>query len=112
MKAQLKMITLITILFAGSSVLAESVVSKPATRIDFNKMIEENNVKRNDLQQDINRDASTAQAPTKRANAKKDDKSKTIDFIDVEIGVGQTPSVVDRRFDSISDAQIVDVDSN
>jgi hypothetical protein len=98
-----KQILLISMMITAA-VFSSSAFSKEraVTRIDFNKMIDENNVKKNELQKE---ETETAQQP----KVKKDDKGKVIDFIDVEIGVGQTPSVTDRRFDSVGEAQIVDI---
>ena len=93
MKQNIRKITLIAILFMSATSVAETVASKSALRVNFNKMIEDNNNKRQDLHQDLDK--------TPQAATKKDDKGKAIDFIDVEIGVGQAPSVVDRRFDSV-----------
>lgn len=97
MNKQIQIIVLVIAAVMGSTVFADG---KPITRIDFNKMIDENNMKKKELHQEMG----------EIETAKKSDRDETIDFIDVEIGVGQSPSVVDRRFDSIGAAQVVDVD--
>ncbi|MBX3022328.1 MAG: hypothetical protein KF799_11700 [Bdellovibrionales bacterium] len=101
MKHQIQIIALVMAAVFSSTAFSEG---KKAVRIDFNKMIDENNMVKNELQKEV-----AAPASEKQVVAKKDDKNKVIDFIDVEIGVGQTPTVVDRRFDSVSDAQVVDL---
>lgn len=100
MKTQIMTASLIVSALLGSVAFAEG---KAATRIDFNKMIDENNVQRGELQQTISADAA-------KASARKQDRSKVIDFIDVEVGVGQTPAVTDRRFDSVGEPTVVDVE--
>ena len=95
---------MISALFSSAS-LAET---KAATRIDFNKMIDENNMVKSELHKDVS--AQTPVAVNRPLAAKRaDDKSKVIDFIDVEIGVGSAPTVTDRRFDSIGAPVVVDI---
>lgn len=101
MKHKFQMLALVMAAVFSSTVFADS---KPVTRIDFNKMIDENNMKKSELQND--------EIPVANARApKKDDKGKVIDFIDVEIGVGQTPTLTDRRFDSVGAPKVVDIES-
>lgn len=96
-----KMMLLTLSMTFSLAALAESPVSKSALRVDFNKMIEENNVQRKEIKQDV--DAAVADEKVQQKTA---DKSKAIDFIDVEIGVGQAPSVVDRRYDSVGEPRL------
>ena len=101
MKPNLAKASLIFMALLGSSAFAEG---KAATRIDFNKMIDENNVHRNELQENL-------KAASNKEPQRKMDRSKVIDFIDVEVGVGQTPAVSDRRFDSTSAPLVVEVEA-
>ena len=97
MRNLMKTIICMLVLSLQAQALADTIVTKPTTPIDFNKMIEDNNVEKAHL---VHR---AAQSP--RAERKKPSNSKVIDFIDVEIGVGETPKVVDRRFDSVGEAK-------
>jgi hypothetical protein len=107
MGQQIRIIAIIAIVFTSCAALAEAPVSKSALRVDFNKMIEDNNNQRKDLHQDIDVRADDESAQPQAA-VKKDDKGKVIDFIDVEVGVGQAPSVVDRRYDSVGEPKLAD----
>lgn len=81
--------------------------AKPGLRADFNKMIDEGNHNKKNLQQVIEKKA-VVQAELEEENAA--DRKKVIDFVDVEVGWGNEPgTVVDRRFDSVSEPQIFDV---
>lgn len=100
MKSNIVKVSLIFAALLGGQAFAEG---KQATRIDFNKMIDENNVHRNELQDGL-KNAST-QEPQRKM-----DRSKVIDFIDVEVGVGQTPAVSDRRFDSVGEPTVVQIE--
>lgn len=101
MKTYIVKASLIVSALLGTNAFAEG---KTATRIDFNKMIDENNVHRNELQQTLSTDV--AKEPRRKM-----DRNKVIDFIDVEVGVGETPAVSDRRFDSVGAPTPVEVDA-
>lgn len=95
MKTQYK-ILLVLITMVTARGFADSAIEKQATQIDFNGMIRSNNNVKDQLQESIvdNSDIDT----DKQANA---DKRKVMDFIDVEVSVGQKAKVVDRRFNSV-----------
>jgi hypothetical protein len=93
MKAQILSLMILTMIAGAAS--AEVSERKPVTKIDFNNMIDANNKTRDELKEGI--DESAAQA----ALEEKAEKTKVIDFIDVEVGWGEAPPVVDRRFDSV-----------
>jgi hypothetical protein len=96
---------------------------KVDNKIDFNQLIEEGNEKRQELVKEqasayVDEDKATEDGPAISATERK----SVVDFIDVEVGVGKTPSVVgvDRRYNSvgnatrvpnsIGEAKIVDLD--
>lgn len=82
---------------------------KPGLRADFNKMIDEGNHNKKNLQQAIEKKA-VVQAELEEESAA--DRKKVIDFVDVEVGWGNEPgTVVDRRFDSINEPKIFDISS-
>lgn len=94
-------ITIAGILLFSVSAFAGETPTKQALQVDFNRMIEDNNTSRAEMRKDINEKAQTAeQAKTKV------DKSKVINFVDVEVGWGEAPPVVDRRYDSVGEARI------
>jgi hypothetical protein len=105
MKHKTQMIAVLIAVALGSPASADVVTTKPATRIDFNKMIDESNLQKSALHKDVKNQAAQAKAATERT----DDKDKVIDFIDVEVGIGQTPALVDRRYDSVGDARVVPI---
>lgn len=92
------------IVIASFSVVghAGSSVSKGNTRIDFNRMIDDNNNTRNELQKDIDVKANAALASQDTAA----DRAKVVDFVDVELGWGETAPLVDRRFNSVGEATV------
>ena len=104
MKQQFKIAALMLTLALGSAAHSET---KAATRIDFNKMIDENNMTKKELHEEVNARPVAQIRPV--AARTSDDKGKVIDFIDVEIGVGVTPTVTDRRFDSVGAPVIVEI---
>jgi len=99
MKHNIQLLALVIAAVFSSTAFSDS---KPVTRIDFNNLIDANNQKKIELQNE-SAPVANVQAP------KKDDKGKVIDFIDVEIGVGQTPTLTDRRFDSVDAPKVVDL---
>lgn len=104
MKAQI--LTLLSLTLLSSIALADSTMQKPVTRIDFNKMIDEGQSRESELQKSVSHKVAK-KALVKRI---KSDKIKVLDFIDVEMNLGENRPVVDRRFNSIGAAKIVQVD--
>jgi len=98
MKAQLHIYGLIGLVLVGSVASAEIQTQKPATRIDFNRMINENNNTKTELQKELE-----GQAITKSGQDMQ--RAEVIDFVDVEVRVGaeEAPMMVDRRVNSISE---------
>ncbi len=104
-------ISLVTILMllASSSVFAAGMVEKPVTRIDFNKMINEVGSEKARVEDKLN--DRLDQAPATAGITRSKDRSKVIDFVDVEVGVGKERPVVDRRFNSVGETVVVDLGS-
>ncbi len=100
MKAQMKIASLLVLTLIGSSAFAGASDLKTSTRIDFNKMINDNNNTRTTLHKDIDKQASQAVLN----GDSEAERAKVIDFVDVEVGWGESAPVVDRRFDSIGAA--------
>ena len=93
-----KLLTLMMLSLVACSASAGVSESKPVTKIDFNNMIDQNNNDRNKLKDGIDASVESQAAIEERA-----EKTKVIDFIDVEVGWGEAPTVVDRRFDSVDE---------
>ena len=98
-----KMITLVLFVMSSAIAMAEQAPSKQATRIDFNKMIDENNSQKAELQKDLG-NRGEAKAASSAA-----DKKRVSDFVDVEVGWGKNRPVVDRRFNSVGKPRVVQV---
>jgi hypothetical protein len=77
---------------------------KSSEKIDFNHLIEEGNEKKQELTW---KDASTTEETASAPQISASERKSVIDFIDVEVGVGKTPSVVgvDRRYNSVGEAR-------
>jgi hypothetical protein len=101
MKAQMKIAGLMVLAFLGSAAMADASDAKTSTRIDFNRMIDDNNNARKVLHKDIDQKAAAA-ATDGESDA---ERAKVVDFVDVEVGWGESAPVVDRRFDSIGAAR-------
>jgi hypothetical protein len=93
-----------TLLVLGLVANAAMATEKPATQVDFNKMIDQNNTTRTELHKGL--DGQAAKLPAKDAT---EERLKVIDFVDVEVGWGEAPPVVDRRYDSVSEPRIVNL---
>ncbi|NJL26170.1 MAG: hypothetical protein HC902_14120 [Calothrix sp. SM1_5_4] len=102
---QTKNIALAITLLFSSAAFADLANHKSPTRIDFNQMIDEANLQK----QALHKEVASKSAAKNSKSAKKDDKNNVIDFIDVEVGVGQAPSLVDRRFDSVGEPAVIDI---
>ena len=97
MKASVTILSLALATMSLASHADNSSVTKSQTHIDFNKMIDDNNSDQSDLQKTIDQ-KNAANAPADQDKTVTDDKKKVLDFVDVEVGVGQDRPVVDRRF--------------
>ncbi len=75
---------------------------KAPLKADFRSMIDDTYSERTSLANGVNENIAQKR-PT--ALIKDADSRRVTDFVDVEIGWGETPKMVDRRFDSISEAE-------
>ena len=106
MKNGQKIFAAVVITMMSSFAFADPSAQKPVTRIDFNKMIDEGNTNKNQLQKTVDEDI--AKQPVV-GNRIQEDKAKVLDFIDVEIGLSEQRPVVDRRFNSVGEPRIAKV---
>ena len=93
MNAKLYSLILTVAISAGVAAHADVADQKTATRIDFNRMIDDNNTARAELKKNI--DQNTLQAKEEEA-----ERIKVIKFTDVEVGWGVAPPV-SRKYDSV-----------
>lgn len=86
--------TLLLIAFGLSTSVAMAEFEKHSpTQIDFNKMIELNNQQVREKKKEISQNGFGA-----RPSNQRDDSKVVTDFLDVEVGWGEAPQVVDRRY--------------
>lgn len=84
--------------FAGTVTVRKPVVNKEPLKVDFHQMIVTSGEEKRQLQQDITaEDTAEKEVSKAEAYAKQKQEQKVIDFVDVEIGVGEAPAMVDRR---------------
>ncbi|HAG91363.1 MAG TPA: hypothetical protein DCL41_05800 [Bdellovibrionales bacterium] len=77
----------------SSTCFADLNTHKPNTIINFNQMIEANQEKASELKEELAQEGFGVR-PKEISNSKK----KVYDLIDAELGWGEAPQVVDRRF--------------
>lgn len=100
------LINLLVLCLASAMSFAGDEPQRASTRIDFNKMIDANNSSRKEITGKI-AEKIDEQAAVEKLDAPvgaldgSEEQSDVVDFIDVELGWGVTPPVVDRRFDSV-----------
>ena len=103
MKPQNLILTLILGAALVPMVHADVTTTKPALKVDFNRMIDDGNGKKDELHKAVDQHASITEQDEKKLQ-----KKAVTDFIDVEVSWGangdQAP-VVDRRFDSVGEAR-------
>ncbi len=97
------LIQIAALMIAGmsASAFADSTVTKAALHVDFNRMIEDNNIAKVEMKKDIDQKAQALQDASDKA-----EREKIIDFVDVEVGWGEAPPIVDRRYDSVGEARL------
>jgi hypothetical protein len=81
--------------------------SKAPLKADFRGLIDSSYSERTSLANGVNQDIAQ-DTKTKADKAKKNDSQRVTDFVDVEIGWGEAPAMVDRRFDSVSEPVVAD----
>ncbi len=96
-----KMIFVAAVLFAGTA--QAELGSKAPLKADFHNMIVNTYQERATLATEVSEDAAAQQ---EKNLAEQNDSKRVTDFVDVEIGWGEAPRTVDRRFDSIGQARI------
>ncbi len=86
---------------ATNITIRKPVVMKESLKVDFHNMIVSSGEEKKQLQQDITAKDTLAEQKIEAASnevyQKQKDEQKVIDFVDVEIGVGEAPAMVDRR---------------
>ncbi len=95
----MKTILLLTLSFSTSA-FAEFEKHEPA-KINFNQMIEANHRENLKIQDDLSR-KGFGQRPAGHKKMKK----QVTDFLDAEVGWGEAPKVVDRRFNSVGEPKV------
>lgn len=92
-------ISLYSAMSLGATVtIKKPVVNKEPLKVNFHEMIVESGEQKKQLQQDITADElAQAEVEKEDAHRKQKQEQKVIDFVDVEIGVGEAPAMVDRR---------------
>lgn len=96
-----KLIIAAILLFAGTA--HAELGSKAPLKADFHNMIVNTYQERAALATEVSEDAAVQQ---EKNTAEQNDNKRVTDFVDVEIGWGEAPKTVDRRFDSIGQALI------
>ena len=87
-----------TFSFAGTVTIRKPVVNKEPLKVDFHEMIVTTGEEKKQLHEDITaQDTAEAEVLKEEAYKKQKQEQKVIDFVDVEIGVGEAPAMVDRR---------------
>ncbi len=93
---KLGIITLVMISTSAYADPADVNLSKESLHVDFNKMIDEGHQAKAKIQKHLD------QAITEISEEEDLERSRVLDFVDVEIGWGDTPNtIVDRRFNSV-----------
>lgn len=78
------------------------LANKAPLKADFRSMIDNTYSERTTLANGVNENiAHKRQQPLK----KDADQRRVTDFVDVEIGWGEAPQMVDRRFDSVDESE-------
>jgi len=84
---------------------ADVNLTKASMNANWNQMIDGNNHSKKDIQKQIDQSLGDTYA-------EESDRSRVLDFVDVEVGWGEAQSnIVDRRFDSVGGPQVIDLNS-
>ncbi len=102
MKTQTKLMGLVVASLMLPSAFAETTPKKENLRIDFNKMIEDNSGKQNELEKGVTNKVDKQGQSSPLAS----DKQKVVDLIDVEVNLNKERPLVDRRFNSFGEPHI------
>ena len=103
-----KTLAFTTLLFSHLSVVQADWIEKPSASINFNSMIDESQQEKNSLADGLSENLRkrAEQMPTPNQSLEADQKTVS-DFVDLELGWGKEPKMVDRRFNSDGDATVV-----
>lgn len=75
------------------------IVRKAPLKVDFHALINKSQKERDGLAGEVTHD----RAQKNPAEGRRIEKGRVTDFVDVEIGWGEAPQMVDRRFDSVGE---------
>lgn len=89
---------ILTILSLTTTVAMAEFEKHSPVQVDFNQMIESSAQETKELKKDLSAEGIGRQEETRIAK-----KKRVTDFLDVEVGWGEAPRVVDRRFNSIDE---------
>ena len=97
-----KKMLMAALIVIGSAVHADPAdvnLTKTSLDVNFNKMIDAGDATKRSIEKHLDEQISQSSVD------EDSERSKVLDFVDVEVGFGKEPSaVVDRRFDSIGEA--------
>lgn len=107
MKARNLVLSFVVMMIAPIAMADQKLPAKSPLRADFNKMIDEGNIKKENIVDTLDQNTLAREADVSS------EQKKVIDFVDVEVGWGtDSGTVVDRRFDSVSEPLIADQESS
>jgi hypothetical protein len=84
-----------------SSLAAAKIGDKEPLKVDFRSLIDNTSAEKTELASGVNDSITQKKSQNKSAT------DRVSDFVDVEIGWGKAPAVVDRRFDSTGEPVII-----
>ena len=92
-----KQTLLLAVVMIGTAAHAD-LGRKAPLKADFHSMIVDSQQERNGLAKGVTKSIVHNKATKSRTQ---NDQNRVTDFVDVEIGWGEAPQMVDRRFDSV-----------
>lgn len=95
-----------TLLFFVSLPALADLGEKAPLQINFNEMIEETAGQKAELENKMD-----SHYNTEELDLEVEDSQKVIDFVDVEVQWGESPQVVDRRFNSIDEPRVEELNA-
>ena len=100
--------TLILIILGFQAGVAMADFEKHQSQsIDFNKMIEANSSEVHKMKKDLSeKEFGSRPVESGRHESGRNASKRVTDFLDVEVGWGEAPKVVDRRFNSIDEPKV------
>jgi hypothetical protein len=103
MNTNLKVFGILLAVISATGAYATDLGRKPASDIDFNRIIQANKSDQENLQKQI------ADRASKDATTKPDvsEQNKVMEMVNVEVSSGKSQPVVDRRFNSVGEARVM-----